>query len=143
MINRAILVGRLTKDIELRKTQSNLSVAQFTLAVDKRIKPKDGKDTAYFINCVAWRQSADFLAKYAKKGSIVGVEGEITTRSYDGQNGKVYVTEVTCDSVRLIGGRREESEPEPEYFDPVVEPREEPEAQQTGLGIDASDLPWF
>lgn len=106
MINRVVLVGRLTKDIELRKTSSNISTCTFTLACNRRFSSSNnnGGPTADFINCVAWRQSADFLAQYASKGAIVGVEGRITTRSYDGQNGKVYVTEVTCDSVQLIGG---------------------------------------
>ncbi|MBQ0035980.1 MAG: single-stranded DNA-binding protein [Firmicutes bacterium] len=106
MINRVILVGRLTKDVELRKTNSNTSVCSFTLACNRRYAQQGAQQTADFINCIAWRQSAEFLAKYASKGAIVGVEGRISTRSYDGQNGKVYVTEVTCDSVQLIGGNR-------------------------------------
>ena len=104
MINRVVLVGRLTKDIELRKTNSNISTCTFTLACNRRFtNSQNGGPTADFINCVAWRQSADFLAQYAGKGSIVGVEGRITTRNYDGPNGKVYVTAVTCDNVQLIG----------------------------------------
>lgn len=104
MINHVVLVGRLTKDIELRKTSSNISTCNFTIACNRRFSnPQNGGPTADFINCVAWRQSADFLAQYASKGAIVGVEGRITTRNYEGQNGKVYVTEVTCDSVQLIG----------------------------------------
>ncbi|MDO4500752.1 MAG: single-stranded DNA-binding protein [Erysipelotrichaceae bacterium] len=108
MINRVVLVGRLTKDIELRKTTSNISTCTFTLACNRKFSSSANNQgpTADFINCVAWRQSADFLAQYASKGAIVGVEGRITTRSYDGQNGKVYVTEVTCDSVQLIGGSK-------------------------------------
>ena len=107
MINSVVLVGRLTKDIELRKTSNNISTCSFTLACDKRFKPtQEGAPTADFIGCVAWRQSADFLANYASKGSIVAVEGSIQTRNYEGQDGKrVYVTEVLCDRVRLIGSR--------------------------------------
>ena len=102
-INRVVLVGRLTKDVEIRKTQSGLSVAQFTVAVDRRYS-KDEEQTADFINCVAWRQSADYLGSYSHKGSQVGIEGRIQTRNYDGQDGKrVYVTEVVCDSVCLLG----------------------------------------
>lgn len=104
MINRVVLVGRLTKDIEVRKTTSGLSTTTFTLACNRRYTSKDSNgQTADFINCVAWRQQADFLGSYAHKGNIVGIEGRIQTRSYDGQNGKVYVTEVVCDSVQLIG----------------------------------------
>ena len=111
MINRVVLVGRLTKDIELRKTNSNISTCTFTLACNRRYSSSqaNGQQTADFINCVAWRQSADFLAQYASKGAIVGVEGRITTRNYEGQNGRVYVTEVTCDSVQLIGSNRSNS----------------------------------
>ena len=104
MINSVVLVGRLTKYIELRKTNSNISTCTFTLAVDKRYKStQEGAQTADFINCVAWRQTADYLGQYAAKGGIVAVEGSIQTRSYEGQNGRVYVTEVVCDNVKLIG----------------------------------------
>lgn len=110
MINKVILVGRLTKDVELRKTNSNTSVCSFTLACNRRFQSQQGGPTADFINCIAWRQSADFLARYASKGAIVGVEGRITTRSYDNQSGqKVYVTEVTCDNVQLIGSNKSSS----------------------------------
>ena len=105
-INSVTLVGRLTKDIELRKTSSNTSVCNFTVAVDRRFQSQqDGAQSADFINCIAWRQSADYLSQYATKGTIVGVEGRIQTRSYDGQNGKVYVTEVVADSVQIISNR--------------------------------------
>lgn len=100
MINNVVLVGRLTKDIELKKTSSNISTCTFTLACNRRY---GDKDTADFISCVAWRQGADYLSRYASKGDIIGVEGRITTRNYDGQHGKVYVTEVTCNDVQIIG----------------------------------------
>lgn len=111
MINRVVLVGRLTKDIEIRKTTSGLSTARFTLACDKRVS-KEQKDnqnspTADFVPCVAWRGSADYLGNYARKGSVVGIEGRITTGSYEGQNGRVYTTDVTCDSVRIIANGRD------------------------------------
>ncbi len=108
MINRVILVGRLTKDVEVRKTQSGISVASFTVACDRRGGNRDagGNQTADFINCVAWRQTADLLGAYARKGAPVGVEGRISTRSYDDRDGKrVYVTEVTCDNVQLLESR--------------------------------------
>lgn len=107
MINRVVLVGRLTKDIELRKTNNNLSVCRFTVACDRRVaSTQPGGQTADFINCIAWRQSADFLAQYASKGAVVAIDGHITTGSYEGANGRVYTTEVTADTVRLIGGNR-------------------------------------
>ena len=86
MINNVVLVGRLTKDIELRKTQSGLSVASFTVACDRRLSQEqknNNEQSADFISCVAWRGSADFLGNYAHKGDTVGVEGRIQTRSYD------------------------------------------------------------
>ena len=96
MINRVILVGRLTRDPMLRKTQSGLSVATFTVACDRRFSGGNGQDRQTdFISCVAWRQSADFLGQYAHKGALVGVDGRIQTRNYDNASGqKVYVTEV-------------------------------------------------
>jgi len=105
-INHVVLVGRLTKDVELRKTSSNISVCSFTVACDRRFQSQQaGGQTADFISCIAWRQAAEFLANYASKGTIVSVEGRIQTRNYDGPNGKVYVTEVVCDNVQIISNR--------------------------------------
>jgi len=105
-INSVTLVGRITKDIELRKTSSNTSVCNFTVAVDRRFQSQqNGGQSADFINCIAWRQSADFLSGYAAKGTIVSVEGRIQNRNYDGPNGKVYVTEVVADNVQIISNR--------------------------------------
>ena len=102
MINRVILVGRLTKDPILRKTQSGASVTSFTVACDRRIKA-EGQPTADFINCVCWNKVADNTAQYTHKGSLVGVEGRIQTRSFDDQSGKrVYVTEVVADAVQFL-----------------------------------------
>ena len=112
MINSVVLVGRLTKDIELRKTNSNISTCTFTLACDRRFRSsQEGAQTADFISCVAWRQQADFLAQYAAKGGVVAVEGSIQTRNYEGQNGRVYVTEVVCNNVRLIGQHKNSNAP--------------------------------
>lgn len=106
-INHVVLVGRLTRDVELRKTNSNVSVCSFTVACDRRFQSQQsGSQSADFISCIAWRQSADFLSQYAKKGTIVSVEGRIQTRNYDGANGKVYVTEVVADNVQIISGNR-------------------------------------
>lgn len=102
MINRVILVGRMTKDPVLRKTQSGASVTSFTVACDRRIKA-EGQPTADFINCVCWNKVADNTAQYTHKGSLVGVEGRIQTRSFDNQSGKrVYVTEVVADAVQFL-----------------------------------------
>ena len=109
-INRAVLVGRLTRDPEVRKTQNGLSVCSFTLACDRNIAKKDQSDSqqlADFISCVAWRQSADFLGQYAHKGTMIGIDGRIQTRNYERQDGtKVYVTEVVADNVQLLESKK-------------------------------------
>ena len=105
MINRVVLVGRLTRVFVVRKTASGLSVATFTVACDRRMaRGQDGNNqqSADFISCVAWRQAADFLGSYARKGALVGVEGRIQTRNYDRDGQKVYITEVVCDTVNLL-----------------------------------------
>ena len=102
MINRVVLVGRLTKDPVLRKTANGASVVSFTVACTRRFK-QEGQPEADFINTVAWNKTADIVAQYTHKGSLVGVEGRIQTRSYDDQSGKrVYVTEVVADSVQFL-----------------------------------------
>lgn len=101
-MNCVQLVGNLTRDPELRQTQSGISACQFTIACQRRFKNKDGNYDADFISCVAWRQTAEFIAKYFKKGSRIGVTGSIQTRSYDAQdNSKRYVTEVVVDAAEF------------------------------------------
>ena len=105
MINRVILVGRLTKDPMLRKTQTGTSVTSFTVACSRRVGAGQEPQTD-FINCVAWNRTADIVSQYTHKGSLVGVEGRIQSRSYDDAQGKrVYVTEVVCDSVQFLESR--------------------------------------
>ena len=107
MINNVVLVGRLTKDIDLRYTGSGTAVGNFTLAVNRKVK-SDGQPTADFINCVAWKKTAEIIANHTKKGSQVGVEGSIQTRSYDNNEGKrVYITEVLVQSVTLLDSKSE------------------------------------
>lgn len=102
MINRVVLVGRLTKDPVLRKTANGASIVSFTVACTRRFK-QEGQPDADFINTVAWNKTADIVHQYTHKGSLVGVEGRIQTRSYDDQSGKrVYVTEVVADSVQFL-----------------------------------------
>lgn len=108
MINRVVLVGRLTRDVEVRKTQSGLSMATFTVACDRRgSRDNQGQQTADFIRCVAWRQTADFLGMYAKKGALVGVDGRIQTGSYERNGQTVYTTDVYADTVRLLESRQQ------------------------------------
>lgn len=106
MINRVVLVGRLTKDPELRYTPSGLPVSRFTVAVNRAMPNQQGEREADFISCVAWRKQAENLANFMRKGSLVGVEGRIQTGSYEGQDGKrVYTTEVVADSIQFLEPR--------------------------------------
>lgn len=103
MLNNVSLVGRLTKDAELRYTPSNVAVATFTLAVNRTFKNENGDREADFINCVMWRQQAENLANWCKKGALIGITGRIQTRSYDNQQGqRVYVTEVVAEQFQLL-----------------------------------------
>ncbi len=106
MMNRVVLVGRLTKDPELRYTPSGAAVATFTLAVNRTFTNQQGEREADFINCVVWRKPAENVANFLKKGSLAGVDGRLQTRSYEGQDGKrVYVTEVQAESVQFLEPR--------------------------------------
>lgn len=106
-INRVVLIGRLTRDPELRKTQNGTSVCSFTLAVNRR-QNQDGTQDADFINCVAWNKLADNIQLYQEKGNQLGIEGRINTRSYDNQQGqKVYVTEVVAENVQFLTPRND------------------------------------
>lgn len=103
MINRVVLVGRLTKDPELKYTQTGIAVCRFTLAVNQPFKSEGGEQKTDFIQCVAWRKQAENVANYLKKGSLAGVDGRIQTGSFDGQDGKrVYTTEVVADSTQFL-----------------------------------------
>ncbi|MDG5473886.1 single-stranded DNA-binding protein [Jeotgalibacillus sp. ET6] len=103
MMNRVVLVGRLTKDPDLRYTPSGVAVATFTLAVNRPFSNQQGDREADFINCVVWRRPAENVANFLKKGSLAGVDGRVQTRSYDNQEGKrVYVTEIVAESVQFL-----------------------------------------
>lgn len=106
MINNVVLIGRLTRDVELRYTPSNIAVATFNLAVNRNFKNQDGEREADFINCVMWQKSAENLANWTRKGMLIGVAGRIQTRSYENQQGqRVYVTEVVADSFQVLEKR--------------------------------------
>lgn len=103
MINNVVLVGRLVRDPELRYTPNNQAVATFSLAVNRNFKGQNGEREADFINCVIWRQQAENLANWAKKGALIGITGRIQTRNYENQQGqRVYVTEVVADNFQLL-----------------------------------------
>ncbi|PKE38522.1 single-stranded DNA-binding protein [Macrococcoides caseolyticum] len=103
MLNRVVLVGRLTKDPEYRVTPSGVAIASFTLAVNRTFTNAQGERQADFINCIVFRKQADNVNTYLHKGSLAGVDGRLQSRSYDNQEGRrVYVTEVVCESVQFL-----------------------------------------
>lgn len=107
-MNKVILMGRLTRDVEMRQTPSGVSLARFSIAVNRRFAGKDAQQQADFINCVAWRQTGEFISRYFQKGSMIAVVGSIQSRSWDGQDGKKqYATEVVVDEAYFTGSRAE------------------------------------
>lgn len=108
MINRVVLVGRLTREAEIKKTGSGITMATFTVACD-RMKKKDEEKQADFIRCIAWGQSAEFLEKYASKGMLVGIDGRIQTGSYEKNGQTVYTTDVVCENVRVLESKKQTS----------------------------------
>lgn len=106
MLNRVVLTGRLTRDPELRYTGSGTAVCSFTVAVDRQFRNQNGDRDADFINCVIWRKSAENFANFTHKGSLVGIDGRLSTRNYENNQGqRVYVTEVTVDNFALLETR--------------------------------------
>ncbi|MGQ7546962.1 single-stranded DNA-binding protein [Streptococcus suis] len=111
MINNVVLVGRMTKDAELGYTPSNVAVATFTLAVNRNRKNENGEREADFINVVIWRQAAEKIANWAKKGALIGIVGSIQTRNYENQQGqRVYVTEVIANQFHMLESRGQQSQ---------------------------------
>ena len=135
MINRVVLVGRLTRDPELRRTNNGTSVCSFTIAVDNRTKNPDGSKSASFIPCTVFQQQADNMTKFLRKGSLVGVEGRLNQRSFvrkDGTNASVL--EVLCDSVQFL-------EPKGDRVEAVVFDDEPAPVNQDNKNVDTLDLP--
>jgi len=107
MLNRTILVGRLTRDPDLRYTPSGVALANFTVAANRPFKNQQGEQEADFVNCVAWRKQAENLSNYMRKGQMIGVDGRLQSRSYEGKDGKmVYVTEVLAESIQFLKPKR-------------------------------------
>ncbi len=102
-MNKVVLIGRLTRDPEIRYTSNNIAATNFTLAVNRNYQNQNGVREADFINIVMWRKQAETAKKYLSKGSLIAIEGRIQTRNYDGADGKkVYVTEVLADSFEFL-----------------------------------------
>lgn len=132
-MNKVLLTGRITKDVELRQTQSGISNVSFSLAVDRGYKDPQGNRLADFINCVAWRQQAEFLANYVKKGYMLAVEGTLQVRNYQNQQGQtIYVTEVICDRVENLQPKESQEERNTTATSP----------QHSANYVDDSDLPF-
>ena len=114
-MNNVSLVGRLTKDVELKYTGSQTAVATGTLAVNRQFKSANGEKETDFINIVAWRKTAEILSNYASKGSQIGITWRIQTRNYEVNDGKrVYVTEVVAETVMLLDGKSNNQQPQPQ-----------------------------
>ncbi len=140
MMNRVVLVGRLTRDPELRRTTSDIPVASFTLAVDDRTKDANGQRSTTFIGVTVWNQAADNVAKYCRKGSLVGVDGRLHQRTYEKRDGsKASVIEVIADSVQFLEPKSKEIPNEEIPTDEVV-PSEDKNLDAIDVADD--DLPF-
>ena len=137
MINRVVLVGRITRDPELKRTTSGNSVCTFTVAVDNRQKNADGTRGTTFVPCVCFQNSADNMVKFTRKGALVGVEGRLNQRTYQRQDGTTNkVMEVLCDSVQFLEPKERGAEEDPgtPIFDDV-------QPEDTSKNLDSLDLP--
>ena len=109
MINNVVLIGRLTRDIELKQTTTNKSAVNFTLAVNRNYKNEQGEQQADFINCIAYGKQAENMARFLNKGSLIGIEGRIATRNYKNKDGKItYATEVITDRVNFLESKKQQ-----------------------------------
>ncbi len=137
MINRVVLIGRLTKDVDLRNTNSGIAVGQFTLAVNRPFKNADGEREADFVNCVMWRKAAENFANFTHKGALVAVEGRVQTRSYEKDDGtKVFVTEVVADNFSLLESKKDGQQGQNQR------PTNDPFASSGHVDISDDDLPF-
>lgn len=145
MLNNVSLIGRLTKDVELKYTESGLAIASFTLAVDRDFKNANGEREADFIQCVIWRQQAENLANWAHKGNLIGITGRIQTRNYDNQQGqRVYVTEVLADRFHLLESRNQQGQANSQPANNQQQPNfaREPFGATNPMEISQDDLPF-
>ncbi|CAK1224518.1 Single-stranded DNA-binding protein (Ssb) [Fructobacillus evanidus] len=143
MINRVVLIGRMTKDVELRYTQSGVAVGSFTLAVNRPFKNSDGEREADFINAVIWRKSAENLANFTGKGAQVAIEGRLQTRNYENNQGqRVYVTEVVVDNFSLLESKSESDKRREENGTSQPEKQSSAPVNNGGVEISDDDLPF-
>lgn len=138
MINQVVLVGRLTKDIDLKYTASGTAVGSFILAVNRNFTDQNGEKKSDFVNCVIWRKSAENMANFTRKGSLVGITGRIQTRNYDNQQGqRVYITEVVIENFTLLEPKQvTEQRPRENTYQNQAQPQQN--QQQSSGPMDAS-----
>jgi single-strand DNA-binding protein len=143
-MNKAILIGRLTKDPELSTTQSGISVCKFTLAIDRPYKNSEGEKEADFLPIIVWRVQAENCGKYLKKGNQCAVSGSVQTRTYDDKDGnKRYITEIVADNVQFLSPRQggEDTETAREYT-PKSASNKKPATVAELTPVDDDDLPF-
>ena len=141
-MNKVMLVGRLTRDPEMRTSTSGMQIASFSLAVNRNFRNKEGNVDADFINVVVFGKQAETIGKYVTKGQQLGVEGRIQTRSYDAQDGsKRYITEVIADRIELMGSRRDNNESSPvnAYVDTTSSVYMDQPSPETGVDVSNDD----
>jgi single-strand DNA-binding protein len=137
MLNHTVLIGRLVRDPELKYTATGIAVTTFTLAVDRPFTGKDGKKEADFLSIVVWRQLAETCANYLKKGRLTAVEGRISTRNYENNEGrKIYITEIVADNVRFLESSKEDKNKPPQQHQDPFQDEERP------IDISDDDLPF-
>jgi single-strand DNA-binding protein len=135
-MNKTFLVGRLTKDPELKYLSNNIAVANFTIAINRTFTNQTGEREADFINIVVWRKQAENVKKYLSKGSLVGIDGRIQTRNYENSEGKkVYITEVVADNVQFLESKNQRDNVSPQDFSGY-------ENQEAPVSTDISDEPF-
>ena len=150
MINNVTLIGRLTKDAELKYTPANQAVAQFTLAVNRTFKNANGERESDFINCVIWRKSAENFANWAKKGALIGITGRIQTRNYENQQGqRVYITEVIAENFQMLESRNQQQgqqqaqqQAKQQSSTPNFGPDSDPFSSDSPMDLNSDDLPF-
>ena len=146
MINNVTLVGRLTKDVELKYTPANQAVVQFTLAVNRTFKNANGERESDFINCVIWRKSAENFANFVKKGALIGITGRIQTRNYENAQGqRVYVTEVIADNFQMLESRSQQQgqqQAQPQQATQQQAKQPDPFAGGAPTSLNDDDLPF-
>lgn len=151
MINNVTLVGRLTKDVELKYTPSNVANVSFTLAVNRTFKNANGEREADFINCVIWRQAAENFANWVKKGALIGITGRIQTRNYENQQGqRVYITEVVAENFQMLESRsqqqgQQQSQPQQskqQSSTPDFGRDSDPFSSDSPIDLNSDDLPF-